>query len=100
MNVLGSKQPYEEYHVEFNFTKMLGSNEDLSSVESVSMEGPDGEDVTETMIDGTLEFTSSKSAYVFIKGGESGVVYKITCKIVGSAESHYEMDANIRVVEL
>jgi hypothetical protein len=91
------KQPYEEYYLSINFKKDLGTEEIASA--TVTVVDSDGLDVTEDMIDDEAQAFDGPILYFWIMGGETGNVYKITARIVGTEGSKYEADATLRIKE-
>lgn len=98
MDKLSSKQSYEEYYIDFNFTKLLGVTT-VSSATVVVTKTSDDSVVTSTLTDVDLQSIVSPHVYVWLKGGVSGEEYKITCKIITSNGSKYELDASIDVLD-
>lgn len=92
------KQPYEEYYVTFDFTEALG-DETVSSATVTATRASTGEDATSTVTDAAEQEHDDYTVDVWIQGGVSGVEYKITCRIVGSAGSKYELDGLLLVKE-
>ena len=97
MKYFGTKQPYEEYYVEFNFKNDLGT-ETASSATVTATLTTEG-DSTTTITTAALQYLSTTSVFVWVKAGASGSSYKITAKVVGSAGSKYELEAMLPVLE-
>ena len=101
MDMLGAKQPYEEYYVEFDFTNYLGTAH-IDSIDEVSaVEMASGEDETDAVTDATRQANDEHIVYVWIRAGEDGCRYKLNCRIIADdAEgSKYELDGILPVVE-
>lgn len=98
MSKLGSKQPYEEYYVSFDFTNVIGSATVASA--TVIVTDPDGDDVTSTLTDVGQQTITSPLVYIWIKGGDSDKEYKVTCRITTDAGEKYEKDADLPVAEI
>lgn len=96
---IGSKQPYEEYYITFDFTNYLGATETISSAAVAAKDESDGSDKTATVTTAGLQVNGSKTVNVWVKAGTSGSKYRVECKMVGNAGSKYELDAILPVVE-
>jgi hypothetical protein len=95
---LGSKQPYEEYYISFNFLSWLGSDT-ISSATVSAVDMADNSDVVSTITDSTKQYEVTPNVYVWIRAGTNGHRYQITCRIVSSSGSKYELDAMLQVIQ-
>jgi hypothetical protein len=98
MKQFGPKQPYEEYYLGFDFARPL-DNETVATATFSAEDVSTGEDVTSALIDNAKQYSSGTIAYFWIRGGVSGVAYKITCRVVGSSGSKFEDEGRISVIE-
>ena len=94
-----TKQPYESYEIYADFEKNMGIGETISS-HDISVVDVSGVDATATIIETDSEIIGTgydfAKIYVRIKGGtEAGSPYKITFKVVTSADDKFEKDGNI-----
>ena len=95
---LDSKQPYEEFYITFMFKLWLGTASIVSA--TVGASDVDTEtDVTSSLTDSTAQILGRAYVNVWIKGGESGKTYKITCQIEADDGSKYELDVLLPVLE-
>jgi len=94
-----TKQPYEEYYVEFDFTNALGTATIASATGSATNNGT-GADATSTVITAASQMNTTTSVFIWVKAGTSGVPYKITAKAIASARSKYELDGLLPVTEV
>ena len=94
-----SKQPWEHWFLEFDFTKpLLDSNSVISSVYEVSVADGDGNDVTSTL---TIPGDQVNTDYVvFVKaiGGTSGNSYFYTVRVIATDGEKYELDGTLPVL--
>ncbi len=98
MQAFGSKQPYDEYYVTFNFVNLLKKN--IIQSAAVSVVDSLAADVTSTLTDVTKQTISGQKVKVWIRAGTTGKTYTITCKIVGSTVvEKYELEATLTVTE-
>jgi len=92
------KQSYEEYHIAFNFFRLLAKGND--SILTVEVKAYDADDVdkTDVLTDVLMQVIESPRVYVWVKGG---IVqrYKLTCKIITVGGKKWEMDGYQNVVE-
>ena len=95
----GNKQSYEAYFIAFDFFKVIPSGDTISTAEVVVLD-PEGVDVTIILTDSAKLNISGLQVDVFIQNGESGKIYKITCRIVTDKTEKYEMDASITVIDI
>jgi hypothetical protein len=97
---LGSKQPYEEYFVSFDFTNVLGS----ASVATANVIVYDSTNATCTSAITTVanQTLATTAVNIWIKGGVTDNEYKITCEIETNSTpaEKYELDAVLPVAEL
>jgi len=107
MQTIGSKQPWEAFRQPFDFEGFLGADETINSiyevvVESLDSDGAVDEDVSSTMADVTKNTISSDAytANIWIQGGTDGILYKITCRIIGTLGSQYELECILPVKEV
>jgi len=99
MYQFSEKQPYEEYFVSFNFTRVITPNTVITS-STVIAHDEDDNDVTATITDQAQQSNTDTKVYVKVRGGTSGVTYKITCRIVTSNGERFEMDGELPVREV
>jgi hypothetical protein len=93
-----SKQSWEEYYLAFNFFRVMRAEEGILSAE-VSVVNDEDEDVTTALTDETKQSISGTQVIFYIRGGTSGVKYKITCRATTTTEK-YELDADLTVLDL
>lgn len=99
LKAFDSKQPWEEYHVGFNFSALLG--EDTIATASVSaIDLETGDDVTDTITDSDEQITSGSMVYVWVRSGSDGGRYRITCRVTSSSGSRWELDGLLPVSEV
>ena len=99
---LGDKQPYEEYYISFDFTEYLDSATISSAtVTALDITADPDSDVSTTLINSTKQKTDAfaKIVYVWVRAGTAEHEYQITCKVVASDGSKYELDAILPVTE-
>ena len=96
--ILGAKQPYEAYYISFNFARWLGTAT-ISSATVNAVDDADDSDATATVTTVASQVITSPYVYVWVKAGATGKEYQITCKIVATDGSKYELDALLPVVE-
>jgi len=92
------KQPYEAYAISFDFTSVLGA-ETISSATIEAIDREDSSDVTATLLDATKQSETDTVVYGWVRAGTSGHSYVITCQIVGSGASLYELEGIQTVTE-
>ena len=95
---LTAKQPYEQFAVSFDFTAVLGV-ETVASATITAVDQQTALDASTIVLDVTKQAISSPLVYAWVRAGTSGHDYLITCRIVGSAGSLYELDAILPVIE-
>lgn len=93
-----NKQPFEEYYVEFDFSSDLGAATVTSATVTAKVVGT-GADATTTITDPTKQSEKDKSVLVWLQAGTTGLEYEITCRIVASDGSKYELDGLLLVKE-
>jgi uncharacterized phiE125 gp8 family phage protein len=94
-----AKQPSEAFYVSFDFTDVLGT-ETIASVDSViALDEADSSDVSATVLLAASQTNTTKIVYAWVRAGTTGHRYIITCKIVGSAGSIYELEGILPVEE-
>ncbi len=101
MNMLGAKQPYEEFYEEFDFTNYLGTAS-IDSVDAVTAtDTASGEDATDVLLDETLQANDAHSVFVWVRAGVTGGRYRISCRVIAddTGGSKYELDGILPVVE-
>jgi hypothetical protein len=98
LTTIGAKQPYEEYYIHFNFSRYCGTATVVSATVTAVNYETDA-DVTSTIITAAKQLVTGQSVYVWVKAGTTGESYQITCKVVASDDSKYELDAMLPVVE-
>lgn len=96
--ILTSKQPFEEYAINFDFTPVLGA-ENIASAVVIAVDQDSLENVSETLLDVTKQSNTNKVFSPWVQNGITGHNYIITCRIVGSAGSQYELDGILPVQE-
>lgn len=94
-----SKQPYEAYAISFDFTAYLGV-ETIASAVITAVDQATGVDVSTIVLNVAEQSISSPHVYTQVRAGESGHSYTITCRIVGSLGSQYELDGVLPVQEI
>lgn len=95
----GAKQPYEEYHVQFDFEKDLGSSEEIDTIDVSAVDLSDDSAATSTVTDETEQANTATAVNVWVRAGTVDYNYKITCKIVGTAGSKYELEGILPIIE-
>lgn len=95
----GPKQPSEAYFVAFDFTTDLGA-ETIASATTVAIDQFDSSNVTATVLNGALQTNTTTVVNVWVRAGTTGHRYLITCDIVGSLGSIYELDGILPVDEI
>ena len=98
MYQFSEKQPYEEYFVSFNFTRVITPDTVITNSTVIAYDEDDN-DVTATITDQAQQSNTDTKVYVKVRGGASGVTYKITCRIVTSNGERFEMDGELPVIE-
>lgn len=93
-----SKQPYEAYAISFDFTAVLGV-ETIASATITAVDQIDLTDVSLIVLDITKQAMTGTVVYGWVRAGTSGHSYLITCRIVGSAGSLYELEGVLPVLE-
>lgn len=97
--ILTSKQPFEEYAINFDFTPVLGAENIVSAV-VIAIDQDSLEDVSATLLDVTKQSNTTKVVSPWVQNGITGHNYVITCRIVGSTGSQYELDGILPVSEI
>lgn len=92
------KQAYEEYHVAFNFYRLLRKTNDSISTVAVKAYDAAGLDKTDVLTDVLTQVIESPRVYVWVKGG-TPQRYKISCQIETAGGKKWEMDGYQNVVE-
>lgn len=98
MDRFGSKQPYEEYYIAFDFANYLGSAA-ISTATTTAAVYSTGADATATILTSAEQTIIGKVVYVWVKAGSSGAEYRITCRIVADDGSKYELDGLLMIAE-
>lgn len=94
-----NKQPEEIFPISVDFSRVLAEGETIDEGESsVVAYDAEGEDVSDEIIEGSLNVVDGK-IYHKVKGGVSGLVYKITFLAVTSAANVYEKDIMMHVLD-
>jgi hypothetical protein len=91
------KQPWEEYYLEFDFSRDFGEEAIVSAEVSFSPLIEDSAGVP--LIDEERQALEAARVLFWVQGGESGTVYRIECRVVGEDGSRYEMEGDILVLE-
>jgi len=99
MDAFGNKQPYDEYFVDFDFTKDL-TGVDTVKTATVTAVDDIGADATAVITKVASQSITSRKVYVWVNGGVDGTMYVITCKIVTTNGEKYEKDGEIFVEEV
>jgi hypothetical protein len=97
---LGSKQPYEEYFVSFDFTAVIGSAA-LATANVIAYDST-GATATSIVTEVANQTMATACVYIWVKGGVADNEYKITCQIEtnSSPAEKYELDATLPIAEL
>lgn len=97
-NRFGSKQSYEAYYVVFAFKEYLGAATIVSAAVT-AVDVADDTNATSSVTDSTKQVLTNdeQGVKVWVKGGTSGHSYKVTCCIVASDGSLYELDGILPV---
>ena len=93
-----NKQPYEAYYVEFDFTTDLEATTVFSATVTAIVVST-GADATVAITQSAKQMNKDRSVLVWVYAGTTGTEYKITCRIVATDGSQYEMDGILPVVE-
>ena len=95
----GSKQPYEEYYVAFDFTADVGEAA-IASAEVIVYDSSEAT-CTSTLTDVANQSLATTSVNVWVQGGETGQEYKITCRIETNSTpaEKFELDGTLPVEE-
>jgi len=93
-----SKQTYEAYAISFDFTTVLGV-ETISTVAITAVDQFDSSDASTIILDVTKQSNTNTIVYGWVRAGTTGHDYLITCKIVGSLASQYELEAILPVLD-
>lgn len=101
MDAFGKKQPWDAYFVDFDFTNLLTTGDTIHSATVTATNISTGADVTDTITTVASQSIVSPKVFVWVKGGTSGVNYKITCRVVthSTPAEQYELDAKLPVME-
>jgi uncharacterized phiE125 gp8 family phage protein len=94
---LTAKQPYEEYAISFDFTAALGA-ETIASA-TVTAKDQNFADVSTTILNVASQIIAPTIVYPWVRAGVDGMDYLITCQVVGTGGSKYELDAILPVIE-
>lgn len=97
-----SKQPGEEYYLEFDFSADLAKfSQSIASVISVDAVDSGGASATDSIITASNQANNATSVYVWCKAGADGEDYTITVKILGNGipPVKLEMDVTLPVRE-
>ena len=87
-----SKLPYEAYAISFDFADVLGV-ETIASATITAIDMADSSDVSTIVLDVIKQTNSPTVVFGWIRAGTASHRYFLSCKIVGSAGSLYELDA-------
>jgi hypothetical protein len=93
------KQPYEAFAVCFDFAAVLGV-ETISGVIVYAVDMADMSDVSNTLLDIGRQVTTPTAVYPWVRDGLDGHTYLISCRVIGTSNSQYELDGMLPVVEL
>ena len=100
MQAFGSKQPFEEYFIKFDFSEDISASDSVASGSVTIIDTADDSSTASTMLDNTKDYADGDDYYVWIKGGTDGHVYQITCKITTTVLGEkYELDGILPVRE-
>jgi hypothetical protein len=94
-----NKQPYEAFAIYFDFTSVLGT-ETISSAVITAKDQDTLIDVSDIILDVTKQSNTTLIVSGWAQAGISGHNYVITCRIIGSLGSHYELDGILPVEEI
>lgn len=101
MQKIDNKQPWEVYSIGVNFSNNLETgetvNESLSEVKVY--EKTSGEDVTSTMIAGSISVVDTNTLVAVFQSGTDGVRYKASFRAYISATKKLEEDLEFKVVD-
>ena len=98
MKTMESKQPYEEYHVNFDLSAELASMSDtISSFDVTVFEYGTENETTSTMYDLANSSNTTDVVSVWIMGGEDGKLYKYTLRVETAGGARLEKDALLPV---
>ena len=93
------KQSAEAWAISFDFTDDL-NGATISSVTSlIALDQADNSNVSTTVLDSTKQSNSDTVAYGWVRAGTSGHDYLITCIILASDASIYELEGILPVLD-
>lgn len=101
-----TKQPFEEFPIEVDFTKQLLVDEEITEIISVKAYNEANSDVTSEIIAGSSIDSGKKKVEVGVKGGATDNNYKISAQVKtnnpkpDSTDSFFEADVTMVVKEL
>lgn len=93
------KQPYEAYAICFDFAPIIGV-ETVVGISVTAIDISTLEDVSLSVLDVNKQMNNNTAVYPWIRAGESGHSYLITCRIVTNLSSMYELEGVLPVQEL
>lgn len=93
-----TKQPYEAFSISFDFTSVLGA-ESIASATITATDVSTQADVSAVILDASKQMNNETIVYAYVRAGTSGHNYLITCRIVGSLGSQYELEGILPVSE-
>ncbi len=94
------KQPAEKYPVAVDFAYALDTGETINATTStVKAYDANGNDVTTTIIDGSITVNGSEIRAT-VKGGDDGNTYKLTYTCVTNNGNQFEQDVKMICREL
>ena len=98
--VFGTKQPYEEYYVTFDFVNDMDEDDSIANENATITVMNGAVDVTATLTDVDKQTASGTKVFVWVRGGTTATTYVITCKIVTTVLAEkYETEADLPVAE-
>lgn len=92
------KQPAESYAISFNFTNDLGAHT-IATASITVVDAASLDDCTSTLLDSAQQSIGSQIVYGWVRNGEAGHRYTITCRIVDSAGQSWELEGILAVTE-
>ena len=99
MQSFTNKQPYESYAISFDFSSVIGEAT-IASATIVAADQSGDIDVTDSLLDNGQLILRDTLVYGWVQNGETGHNYIITCRVVATHGSQYELDGSLSVVEV
>jgi hypothetical protein len=91
-----AKYPYDGYAISFNFLVELGA-EIIAGATLTAIDQSTLEDASATVLDATKQVYNAALVYGWVRNGEADHNYLISCQIIGSLGSQYELDGILPV---